>query len=325
MIEILQTSAERSARIVRQVLGFSRSNEGERGPVDPRHILREMLLVVQETFPRNIEINDDIPNDLDQISANPTQIHQLLLNLSINARDAMPEGGILTISGENCRRTSPPPKFTGSYSCRDWLKIVLKDNGTGIPAEALEQIWMPFYPTKMSGEGTGLGLSTVRGLVTSHGGFTTVYSTVGRGTSFEIWLPTIDPISVNVESEPATPARPGRGERILVVNDEPSLRDMISNILNSKGYDVIVAAAGVDALASVNVIGADLSLVITDVHMPHMSGDVLVSVLKRIHPDVPVLASAAIPTPTKTGMAKAKPNPMLRSPNPSPARSLSMR
>lgn len=316
MIEILQVSAERGSRIVRQILGFSRSNEGERGPVDPRHILREVLLVVQETFPRNIEIHDNIPHDLDQISANPTQIHQLLLNLCINARDAMPDGGILTISGENCRRTSPPPQFTGSYSCRDWLKLVVKDNGTGIPSEALEQIWIPFYTTKLRGEGTGLGLSTVRGLVTSHGGFSTVESTVGKGTQFEIWLPTIDQISPSTEPEPSTPKRPGRGERILVVDDEPSLRDMISDILSSKGYDVIVASDGVDALASVNVIGQDLALVITDVHMPHMSGDVLVSVLKRIYPNIPVLAISGHPNADKNweGESQAQPDASLVKP-----------
>ena len=316
MIEILQTSAERGSRIVRQILGFSRNNEGERGPVDPRHILREVLLVVQETFPRNIEINDDFPRDLDQISANPTQIHQLLLNLCINARDAMPDGGILTLSSENLPNTSPPAKFATSHSKRDWLKITVRDNGTGIPAEALEQIWIPFYTTKLRGEGTGLGLPTVRGLVTSHGGFVSVESQVGAGTEFQIWLPTIDQIPENEESEPAMPQRPGHGERILVVDDEPALRDMVSDILTSKGYDVVVAADGVEALASVNVIGPELALVITDVHMPHMTGDVLVSVLKRIYPQLPVLAISGHPNADKNwaGEDQAQPDASLSKP-----------
>jgi len=316
MIEILQVSAERGSKIVRQILGFARSNEGERGPIDLRHILREVLLVVQATFPRNIEVRPNIPTELDQVSANPTQIHQLILNLCINARDAMPGGGILTIVGENARLTSPPPELATNYTRRDWLKITVKDNGTGIPAEALEQIWTPFYTTKPQGEGTGLGLSTVRGLVTSHGGFITVNSNVGSGTKFEIWLPTIDQVTAATISEPPTPSRPGRGERILVVDDEPALRDMISDILKSKGYDVVVAADGVDALASINVIGQDLALVITDVHMPHMTGDVLVSVLKRIHPKVPVLAISGHPNANKNweGEDQAQPDASLPKP-----------
>ncbi len=316
MIEILQTSAERGSRIERQILGFSRNNEGERGPIDPRHILREVLLVVQETFPRNIQIDDHIPNDLDQVSANPTQIHQLLLNLCINARDAMPTGGILTLSGENSRGTSPPAEFVGSHNCRDWLKLSVKDNGTGIPAEALEQIWIPFYTTKLRGEGTGLGLSTVRGLVTSHGGFVTVESEVGVGTEFQIWLPAIDKVPEIVEPEPTPPQRPGRGERVLVVDDEPSLRAMISDILNAKGYDVVVTADGVEALAAVNVIGPELALVITDVHMPHMTGDVLVSVLKRIYPKIPVLAISGHPNVDKNwaGEDQAQPDASLAKP-----------
>ncbi|MCF3648855.1 hybrid sensor histidine kinase/response regulator [Synoicihabitans lomoniglobus] len=297
MVDILQTSAERGARIVRQILGFAHGDDSDRGPIDPRHVLRELVLVVQETFPRNISLHDDISSNLRTVHANPTQLHQLLLNLCVNARDAMPDGGELHIKATNAVVKNPPAHQPISRSRRDWVRITIRDTGTGIPPEQLDQIWAPFYTTKADGHGTGLGLSTVRSLIIAHGGFVDVRSRPGEGTTFSVHLPTIDrlPDCEGLTHLAGDDEEPGHGERILVVDDEPSVRDVIRETLGARGYDIMLAADGVEALATINLVENDIALVITDVHMPHMSGDILVNVLKRMRPQLPIIAISGHP------------------------------
>lgn len=312
MVEILQASAERGSRIVRQILGFAQGGEGGRGPLDPKHVVREVILVVSETFPRNIELQDNIAPDLRSIHANPTQIQQLLLNLCINARDAMPRGGALELSVANCDLDHPPAHVVASHGHRRWVRFQVRDTGVGIPPEKLEQIWVPFFTTKPRGRGTGLGLSTVRGLVVAHGGFVEVHSEPGVGTTFTVFLPAVDALPAGAEAGSTdTPGRTptGHGERILVVDDEPALRAMIAATLGPHGYEVLLAADGVEALATVNVRGEDLSLIITDVHMPHMTGDVLVNVVKRLHPNLPVLAISGHPDVSQSWTAEGQLQP----------------
>jgi signal transduction histidine kinase/CheY-like chemotaxis protein len=297
MVDILQTSAERGARIVRQILGFAHGDDSDRGPIDPRHVLRELVMVVQETFPRNITLHDDISSELRTVHANPTQLHQLLLNLCVNARDAMPGGGDLHIEASNAVINSPPTHQPVSRSRRDWVRITIRDTGSGIPADQLDQIWAPFYTTKADGLGTGLGLSTVRSLIIAHGGFVDVRSRPGEGTTFSVHLPTIDrmPDNEGLTHRIGDDDEPGQGECILVVDDEPSVRDVIRETLGSRGYDIILAADGVEALATINLVEHEIALIITDVHMPHMSGDILVNVLRRMRPDLPIIAISGHP------------------------------
>ncbi len=321
MVEILQTSAERGARIVRQILSFAHGNDADRGPIDPRHVLRELILVIEETFPRNIRLHDDIAHGLHLIHANPTQLHQLLLNLCVNARDAMPRGGVLTVNATNTRVTTPPPHFTVAPSRRDWICISISDTGCGIPAEQLERIWTPFYTTKEQGRGTGLGLSTVRSLAIAHGGYVEVESEPGRGTCFKVYLPGLDDeVEVEAPIDGVADIPLGRGEHILVVDDEPSVRDVIRETLGHRGYEIVLASDGVEALATLNLHTERFSLVITDVHMPHMAGDILVNVLKRLQPDLPILAISGHPDAANAwlGDEQAKPDAMLYKPFPGP-------
>ncbi len=296
MVRVLQSSAERGSRIVRQILNFAHADDGGRGPIDLRLVLREFLLVVEETFPRMIRVDSRVPAETPQVNANPTQLHQLLLNLAVNARDAMPQGGTLTIGVETFTLTQPPAHTVVAANRVPWVRISISDTGVGIAPDQLDQIWTPFYTTKPAGLGTGLGLSTVRSLVTAHGGFIEVSSRAGEGTTFTVSLPT-----VSAPPEPPAPPvdlaeqTPPPGARILVVDDEPSVRDVIRETLGSRGYEVLLAADGVEALSVINFNPANVALVITDIHMPHMTGDVLVNVLRRIAPDLPVLAISGHP------------------------------
>jgi two-component system cell cycle sensor histidine kinase/response regulator CckA len=189
ILSTIETSAKRGADIVRQVLAFGRGLKGDRMLVQLKHVVSDVVKIVGETFPKGIEINTNIPRDLWTVSADPTQMHQVFLNLLVNARDAMPIGGTLAISAENITldetysRMNPEAK-PGPYTC-----IVIADTGTGIPADVREKIFEPFFTTKEIGKGTGLGLSTTLAIVKSHGGFITLESEIGKGTTFRIYIP----------------------------------------------------------------------------------------------------------------------------------------
>jgi CheY-like chemotaxis protein len=239
------------------------------------------------------------------VHANPTQLHQLVLNLCVNARDAMSDGGTLSVQAENVVITDPPPGVTIISNREDWIRITITDTGTGIPAKQLEEIWAPFYTTKREGHGTGLGLSTVRSLVASHGGFATVESEVGTGTTFQVHLPAVEStdstVSDTTVDEPTIEAI--RSETLLVVDDEPSMRSVIRDTLGQHGYQIILASDGVEALATLNLTQDKIDLIITDVHMPHLAGDVLVNVVKHLRPEIPILAISGHPDAVDTWKA----------------------
>ena len=319
MVKILQTSAERGSRIVRQILQFAHGSNTDRGPQDAKHVIRELVMVIEETFPRSIRIQQEIVDPLPTINANPTQLHQVLLNLAVNARDAMPEGGTLTVRASAFTLSEAPSNEVVAIGKRKWLRISIADTGTGMSQEQLSQSWAPFYTTKPAGRGTGLGLSSVRSLVAAHGGFVEVDSHLGIGTTFTVNLPTLpdeQPASILPNDNALLGPVPGRGERILVVDDEPSVREVIRETLGSRGYEILLASDGVDALAAINLNASSIALVITDVHMPHMTGDVLVNVLRRIAPDLPVLAISGHPNAPQIWNAQnqAKPDASLSKP-----------
>jgi nitrogen-specific signal transduction histidine kinase/ActR/RegA family two-component response regulator len=289
LLKTMETSAQRGAAIVRQVLTFARGVEGERVPLQPRHLLREMEKLAAETFPKGIRIDSDVASDLFPVLGDATQLHQALLNLCVNARDAMPNGGVITLAAANIVLTKEaaekiPGAQPGSYAC---LRVT--DTGTGIPPEVEAKMFEPFFTTKGVGKGTGLGLSTVLGIVRSHGGFVRVDSKVGKGSTFELYLPATTNEQVAVKGESAPPWPKSRGECILVVDDEAAVREVARQALLEFGYKVITASRGAEALRIFRERRQEIKLVLTDMMMPEMDGATLIAALRVLDPAVKVV------------------------------------
>jgi len=246
---------------------------------------------MSQTFPKNITIKAQIAKNVATISGDITQLHQVLLNLCVNARDAMPDGGRLTVCAETVsldeRASSVHP------DAREGRYVILKvmDSGQGIPRQVLEKIFDPFFTTKEPGKGTGLGLSTVMGIVKSHAGFVTVDSELGVGTAFRVFLPASEKEGEDARQESfATPE--GNGELILVVDDEPSIRNAATKTLEAHGYRAYTAEDGTDALALYFQRRTEIQLVLTDIEMDLMDGVALVRALKKVDPLVKIVTSS---------------------------------
>jgi PAS domain S-box-containing protein len=298
LLSTLVQSAERGAGLVRQILAFAHGSGGERHTVQLKHVARDIVSLIEETFPRTIELDHMIPTDLWPVKANPTQIHQVLLNLCVNARDAMPAGGTLRLRVRNV--VIEPDNLPPGPDARPgrFLNVEIADTGTGIPPDVLPRIWEPFFSTKAPGKGTGLGLSTVRAILASHEGFCTIDTELGVGTRFQLYLPASE-IDFDTTGGTRSPhdLPSGDGELILVVDDEASVRDLVAATLTTHGYTVALAANGSDAALAADTHRRSLRLVITDIVMPQLSGELLVQLLRRHHPHVPVLAITGTPGP----------------------------
>jgi len=290
-LDILEKSAERGAGLVRQILGFAHSAHGGLQLVQVKHLIRDVGEVIAASFSKAITFDEHVPSDLWPIQANPTQIHQILLNLCVNARDAMlPGGGTLRLRAENRVLDEASALVIEGARPGPFLVIEVTDTGTGIAPDVLTRIWEPFFTTKPKGLGTGLGLSTVRGVVAGHGGFISVKTAIGRGTTFCVYLPAARQ-SGGAMIESAAKAVPrGRNELILVVDDESTVRDLTTAVLTRHGYRVVSGADGVEAIALFTQHAAEIRLVVTDVNMPNLDGHALALVLKRLQPKVKILA-----------------------------------
>jgi PAS domain S-box-containing protein len=289
LLEIMESSAKRGAAIVRQVLTFARGVEGKRAPLQPRHLLWEQERLAAETFPKGIRVESDVAADLWPVLGDATQLHQALMNLCINARDAMPGGGVLTLEAANIVLSKEaaekiPGAQPGSFAC---LRVT--DTGTGIPPEIQAKLFEPFFTTKAVGKGTGLGLSTALGIVRSHGGFVRVASKVGQGSTFELYLPAVPAEQVAVKKDSATPWPRALGEGILVVDDEAAIREVVRQTLKEFGYRVITAAHGTEALRIFQERRQEIQVVLTDMMMPEMDGPTLVAALRGIDPAVRII------------------------------------
>jgi len=192
ILKTIEVSAKRGADIVRQVLSFARGLEGERIEVQLKHLLNEVQSIIKDTFPKDIRLEFSIPNDIWTILGDPTQVHQILLNLCVNARDAMPNGGSLSVNVENCVLDEHYAAMNLQAKAGRYVQISVADTGTGIPPTLLEKIFEPFFTTKPINKGTGLGLSTVMAIVKSHGGLINVYSEPNKGTTFKVYLPAME-------------------------------------------------------------------------------------------------------------------------------------
>jgi len=296
IVNTIETSAKRGADIVRQVLAFGRGVNSDRIPVQLRHVVDEVVNIAGETFPKSIEIRTNIPRDLWTVSADPTQMHQVLLNLLVNARDAMPGGGTLEISAKNVILDENYSRMQlearpGTYVC-----IVVNDTGTGIPSDIREKIFEPFFTTKEIGKGTGLGLSTTLAIVKSHEGFINLESDVGKGTTFRIYIPATGTTSSEAAATGEADYPMGNGELILIIDDEASIREITKETLEAHGYRTVTAGNGAEGVAIFAENKKDIKVVITDLMMPVMDGTAAILALKRIRPDVKIIAASGFTT-----------------------------
>jgi two-component system cell cycle sensor histidine kinase/response regulator CckA len=290
LLGIMAGGAERSVALVRQLLSFARGASGHYHLLQTRHVLNEVIELAEATFPKSIRVESDLPGNLWPVQGSPTQIHQIFLNLCVNARDAMPEGGELTLTAANCRLDVAAAAEIPDARPGVFLAIEVRDTGTGIPPEVLARMWEPFYTTKGEGKGTGLGLSTVRGIVHQHAGFVTVQTQAGHGTAFTVYLPaTVDGETGGAAAAPAELPR-GNGELILVVDDEELVCELTAQTLIGHGYRAVTAIDGADAIAVFAPQAAQVRLLLTDLYMPVLGGAALARALRRLQPDLRIIA-----------------------------------
>jgi CheY-like chemotaxis protein len=290
----MRTNAERGGKMIKQLLSFARGIAGERVLIQPTHLIREIVGITQETFPRSIRVEERLSEGLWVINGDATQLHQAVLNLCVNARDAMPRGGKLTIEAENRRLDEMYAGMLKGASPGDYVVITITDTGAGIPPEIIDRIFDSFFTTKEPGQGTGLGLATVQSIVANHGGFITVESKPGRETNFKIYLPAHEAASQK-QAEEGHPNIPfGKDELILVVDDEAAVREMTRTTLEAFGYRALTADDGATALALFATHKYEIRVVIVDLMMPVMDGLNTIRALQNLNPQVRVLASSGL-------------------------------
>ncbi|MBD2464760.1 PAS domain S-box protein [Oscillatoria sp. FACHB-1407] len=293
MLQILEESAKRGAEMVNQILTFARGREGKRVSLHVAPLLHEMSKVLQQTFPKSIQIQTNISNQsLWLVSADPTYLHQILMNLCVNARDAMPQGGILTLSAQNYYVDQLFAQMHLNAHVGNYVVLSIADTGTGIPLEVRDRIFEPFFTTKELGQGTGLGLSTVLGIVKNYGGFLEVESEVGQGSQFKVYLPATEELVPDIPLEEEL--LEGNGERVLIVDDDLAIRQTNQSLLESHYYTTFVANDGVDAIALYAKHQTEIDVILMDVMMPNMDGIVAIRTLRRMNPEVKILAISGL-------------------------------
>ena len=299
--EVLRANAERGASMVRQVLSFARGVEGERVALQPKHLIKEIVKILRETLPKSIEISFHLPNDLWIISADATQMHQVLMNLCVNARDAMPEGGSISIKADNVFLDENYARMHIEAKAGRFVVISVSDTGPGMTPEVQSRIFEPFYTTKEMTKGTGLGLSTALTIVKSHGGFINVYSELHKGSQFAVYIPAIEMPGTVDASVVQTDLPLGNGELILVVDDEESIREITRGTLETFGYKVLTASDGTEALALYADKKNEIAVVLTDMVMPFMDGPATIRALQRMNPSVRIIAASGLGTGLHAG------------------------
>ncbi len=290
ILKLVENSAKRGASLVKQVLTFARGFEGVRSLMALSHIIKEMQMFAMQSFPKNVELRVNVPKNLWSIQGDPTQLHQVLLNLCVNARDAMPNGGTITISAENTTLDRNYAAMNLEAKPGPYIILRVKDTGTGIPPAALDRIFEPFFTTKEVGKGTGIGLSTLHAIVKGHSGFVTVQTEMGKGTEFAVHLPAVESSAAENAEAQERKIPHGSGELVLIAEDEQMILDITKDSLERHGYRTVVASDGVEALSMFLQHRDDVKLVLLDMIMPYMDGPSAIRALEKLNPDVKFVA-----------------------------------
>ena len=293
LIETMESSAKFGAGMVRQLLTFAKGVDGARLSLRPEKLLHEVQSIIKSTFPKNIKIIFKAAAGACEITGDATQIHQVLLNLCVNARDAMPSGGVLELEARNEEVDAVFAAEVSEAKCGKYVVFRVSDTGSGIPPEHLDRIFEPFFTTKSPDKGTGLGLSTTAGIVRSHGGFVQVHSTIGKGTTFSVYFPANDDAQQTVPSAEIPESNyEGDGETILVVDDDAAVRQTAQTLLTQLNFRVLTASDGTEALIKAAEKRSELQAVISDLNMPYMDGVTFVRALLRMLPGIGVIVTS---------------------------------
>src|SRR3989441_971357 len=294
VLETVEISAKRGADIVRQVLTFARGVEGEQTAIRPRRLLADMEKMLLQTLPKSIHVRVNITKGLWTVIGDPTQLDQVLLNLCVNARDAMPQGGTLTINAENTVLDEHYARLNLQAKPGPYVVIEVSDTGHSMAPDVLDKIFEPFFTTKKVGVGTGLGLSTVQAIVKSHRGFVNGYSEVGKGTSFKVFFPARESDETHEAAVQQSKLPLGKGELLLVVDDEAAVRDIAQATLEMYNYEVIVAKDGAEAVAQYAQHKDEVKAVLLDMMMPIMDGPAAIRVLESMNPQVKIIGASGL-------------------------------
>jgi PAS domain S-box-containing protein len=293
-LSMIQNSAERGSDMVEQVLAFARGVEGERVIVQPETVISDVHNITEETFPEEVDVQVELDDDLEQVMGDATQVQQVLMNLCVNARDAMPDGGTLTIRAENTTLDEEDARKNIDAEPGEYVCLAVSDTGVGMSDEVIDKIFEPFYTTKPEGEGTGLGLSTAYSIIKGHDGFIDVSSTKGKGTTFRIFLPVASDAEAPDDERSTTVMHNGEGTRVFLVDDEPNILNATCDALEQSGFQVDTAQNGQEALDQLKARQFDVDVLITDIVMPNVDG---VSLIREVHaarPDVPIIAASGL-------------------------------
>lgn len=292
MLDMIAVSAQRCGEMVKQILTFARGTRAANATVALPELLDEMARIIRDTFPKSVMLRKNWRNDLWTIGIDATELHQVLMNLCVNARDAMPDGGELRISAANVQIGDVEARrLHAKANGGGYVMISVADTGMGMSPETAKRIFEPFFTTKAPEKGTGLGLSTVASIVDQHKGFIVVESEMGKGTEFRIYAPAVETTPL-IETAPRRPIPTGRGELILLMDDEEAVAKLATTTLESYGYRVVTAANGLEGIACFQNYRNEIKLLVTDTDMPFMDGVTAMRAIRRVTPDIPVIIAS---------------------------------
>jgi PAS domain S-box-containing protein len=304
-LSLIHKSAERGRDLIEQMIAFAKGASGERTPLSLNRLVEDLANILRETLPKDVELAVNLPEDLWGITGDATQIHQVLMNLCLNARDAMPEGGRLTITANNIDLNQDEARMHPDVRPGRFVRLTVADTGVGISSQIIDRIFDPFFTTKEKGKGSGLGLSTVLGIVRGHGGFVDAQSVVAHGARFHVYLSAREIIFPGAtEPQPQEPLN-GHGELILVIDDEPDICEVAKDTLESCGYRVLAARDGQEAIEIYRQYQHEIQVVLTDMMMPNLDGPATIRALKEIDPQVRIIATSGIRSTGKLAEAAA--------------------